>query len=179
MNESIKDTTYGVALAVAESLKEKDTATINLIHETMEAPAIVISTLQLALLTLRTIPKGKWVTPNTEDIRDLAEAEFDQNVSNYPKQYAELFSCDPEDFHAAVTTIVMASLVPLMEGDYVPTVDMETEMLTEQQIVGCFAVIALSCLDAFNTYSQLMEPITESGKVGADYLRTFLPQQVS
>ena len=172
------DTTYGVALAVAESMKHKDAETLHMIHDVVGAPTIIVSTLQLALLTLRTLPGGKWITPHTTDIKDLAEAEFDKYVSELPPVFAFMFECDKESFGAAVSTVVMGSLQPLIEGDWSPSIDMETESLTEFQMVGVFAVIALSCVKAFEDYGSLIEAVADSEHEGVDFLRMFLPQQI-
>ena len=173
----MSDVVYGVALALTDCLEAGDTQGLELIHETLGFQEVAISTLQFALVTLKTLPSGKWrVGQVFPDACDEAEAEFGNQLSELPYTFSHLFPelGDDENFQRIIMDMVASSVDPLLEGGN-PVIDIDEAGLTPSQGVQVFSVIALACARSVDSYSSMFNDLVEHGG-GIGFLRKLLPQ---
>lgn len=151
----MSNVTYGIALATADSLLKGDMAGVKLAHKTMGLGVIVASTFQLSVLLLKVAPRGKW--SDGEDLRSQVDTAFDAALEELIPFYYDQFDLDEETFRTVITTIVMSSLVPFLEGGEAIVAYPDYEELNEWQMVGIFAVLAAAMVNAFTQVMPLLD----------------------
>lgn len=168
-HSKLSNVTYGIALATADSLLKGDMAGVKLAHETMGLGVIVASTFQLSVLLLKVAPRGKW--SDGEDLRPQVDVAFDEALEELIPFYYDQFDLDEKTFRTVITTIVMASFVPFLEGGEAIVSYPDYEELNEWQMMGVFAVIAAAMVNAF---TQVMPLLSTDHKLGMVDVRRIL-----
>ena len=156
--------TYGVATLLAAAYHDEDKEAFDTIFHAVERGTIVASTFQLVYTLLHTMPRGRMFSGVSKfDIRDEAFDHFANRLSEGTAKASAFSGSDPLDFVTAVTTVVMGSIQPLLEGDEPPAVNVEQEGIDPRAFAVVMACISEAAVDSFRAYIGITDIMPDLG----------------
>jgi hypothetical protein len=179
----MSESTYGAATMIAAAYHSNDKENLDFLAQGVDTGMVTASTFQLVHMLLHSIPGGR-VSNRAFDIREEAFDYFAEHVSKQAVKVSALTGADPRDVVTATTTVVMGSIVPLLEGDYTPRVNVDQEGISTYAFYILMASIAEAAVESFRAYVPLTdifdkissEPTYEEA---SDLLLALLPALVS
>jgi hypothetical protein len=177
----MSSSTYGAAVMLSSAYHDGDVELFDLIYDTVDVGIIVPSSFQLVYMLLHTFPGGR-ISNRAFDIRDEAFDSFAQKLSENSVKASAFSGADPQDIVTATTTIVMGSIVPLLEGDYnPPAVNIDQEGIDRRSFYVLLASINEAAVESFREYVGLTDlvgdlPLEPTYKEASDRLASWLPK---
>jgi len=157
--------TFGVAIMLADAYHNGDKDGFDVIIESVDMGTIVASTFQLAHHLLRVLPGARLAIGKRDfDLRPEAFDHFAEYLSSNTARSSYFSDVDPAFIVTATTTIVMGSIVPLIENQESPTVSVEYEGVDARAFLVIMASIAEASIEAFREYVGLIDSLPDLGE---------------
>ena len=150
------DITYGSAVLLAKAYHEEDYEVFNFIAGSVDLGTLVGATLQLCYTLLHTAPKGSPKQSKSFDIREEAFDYFSDVLERNTAKVSNFGNLDEVDVITATTTLVMGTIVPLLEGDYEPYLSVDYEGIDERGFLILLASVSDAALETFQSYVPML-----------------------
>lgn len=158
------DITYGPALMMAKAYHDNDAENFDAIIEVMDDRDLVGSAFQIIHTLLFVIPRNRIEGKESYNLREEAFDGFSFHLAKNTNDAVAFSGASEEDVITAGTTIVMGSIVPLLEGDYTPSLSMDHEGINERSFYVILSSIIVATVKSFGDYSPLIDYLEQSGK---------------